>query len=86
MKNRKKGFIALGTIIGISAVATAIVAKDKIGELVKEKIIEKLDSNEGENIYVYEEPRDNRYQQTLMYRRNRVNKKPIKGIDGQKFY
>lgn len=92
---KKKNSMVIGTVAGIGVVAAVTAVAFKVRGMVKEKMASEFDDyycccddeDNGENIYIYdEEPYQNRYQDTLVHRRDRVNKRRPSGIRGEKYF
>lgn len=92
---KKKNSMVIGAVAGIGVVAAATAVAFKASSVIKEKMASEFDNyycycddeDNEENIYIYnEEPVQNRYQDTLVHRRDRVNKRRPSGIRGEKYF
>lgn len=89
-RNNNKSLITALTVIGVSAGVGVAIAK-KVKSLGENEIIQNFDEytegmeSVGEND-IHNREDYNRYKETLMFRRSRVNKKIPKGIKGEKYY
>ncbi|SFB22098.1 hypothetical protein [Clostridium frigidicarnis] len=93
-KKRKnnKGLIAALAMVGISVgVGAGVAIAKKVKSLGEDGVLQNFDEyiegieSIGEN-NIHNREEDNRYKETLMFRRDRVNKKIPKGIKGEKYY
>lgn len=91
-RKNNKGLIAALAMVGISAgVGAGVAIAKKVKSLGKDEILQNFDEyiegleSIGEN-NIHNREEDNRYKETLMFRRDRVNKKIPKGIKGEKYY
>lgn len=81
---KKKNSMVIGTVAGIGVVAAVTAVAFKVRGMVKEKM-----ASEFDDYYCCcddEEPDQNRYQDTLVHRRDRVNKRRPSGIRGEKYF
>lgn len=93
-KKKKKNSMLIGAIAGLGAFAAVTATAAKVSSVMKRKMASEFehyyccdDEGNEENIYTYdEEPIENRYQDTLIHRRDRVNKRRPTGIKGEKYF
>lgn len=86
----------IGAVAGLGAFAAVTAITFKVKSMLKDKMASEFDNyycsccdddDNGETIYIYEEePSENRYQDTLIHRRDRVNKRRPTGIRGEKCF
>lgn len=93
---KKNNSMVIGAVTGLGVFVAATAIAFKVSSMIQDKMASEFDNyycsyedddDNGENIYIYEEePVENRYQDTLIHRRDRVNKRRPSGIRGEKYF